>query len=135
MEEDEILGDETLEDEKQNIQKNVEKELFYEQSKILDRFYSAVCRFFGKITNFKKLLGRKFHIERSIFSIYYTKLDFKFTANSRHCLLSLMTLAFAAAGVSFTVLTFMFGRGGTNIQEALHSYHINFCFFVYSRLF
>jgi hypothetical protein len=73
--------DEMLEDEKQNIQINIEKELFYEQSKILDRFYS------------------------------------------------LMTLAFAAAGISFTALTFIFGRGITNIQETLHSYHINFCFF------
>ena len=30
----------------------------------------AVCLFFCKIMNFKKLLGRKFHIGRSIFSQY-----------------------------------------------------------------
>ena len=45
----------------------------------------AVCQFFCKITNFKKFLGGKFQIGRSIFSRVHQKLDFKFTANSRHC--------------------------------------------------
>lgn len=40
---------------------------------------------FWKIINLKKLLGRKFHIVRSIFHSTQ-KFDFKFTSNLRHCL-------------------------------------------------
>jgi FtsH-binding integral membrane protein len=95
MRDNEMVGQETVEGEKikeeqvkekmedeeiQIIQKNVEKDLFEEQSKILDRFYS------------------------------------------------LITLTLTAAGVSLTVLTFMSSRGLVNIQEALRSYHVNFCF-------
>lgn len=38
---------------------------------------------FSIIANFRKLLGRKFHIGRSI-SLRTQKLDFKFIANSRN---------------------------------------------------
>ncbi|WP_410507388.1 hypothetical protein RSJ42_11255 [Methanosarcina hadiensis] len=69
-----------VENETQAIQKNVEKDLFEEQSKILDRFYS------------------------------------------------LITLTFTAFGFSITALSFFFGRGIPNIQEALRAYHIGFSF-------
>lgn len=42
MLEDETLGDKKVEDEVQTMQRNVEKDLFYEQSKILDRYYSLI---------------------------------------------------------------------------------------------
>lgn len=42
MVEDETLGDKKVEDELQIMQRNVEKDLFYEQNKILDRFYSLI---------------------------------------------------------------------------------------------
>ena len=70
-----------VEDEIQTIQKNVEKDLFDEQNKILDRFYL------------------------------------------------LITLTFTAFGFSITVLSFIFGRGVSNIHEALRSYHVSFSFF------
>ncbi len=42
MAEGETLGDKKAEDEFQTMQRNVEKDLFYEQNKILDRFYSLI---------------------------------------------------------------------------------------------
>lgn len=42
MLEGETLGDKKVEDEVQTMQRNVEKDLFYEQGKILDRFYSLI---------------------------------------------------------------------------------------------
>lgn len=42
MVEDETLVDKKVEDEIQIMQRNVEKDLFYEQSKILDRYYSLI---------------------------------------------------------------------------------------------
>jgi len=42
MVEGETLGDKKVEDEIQTIQRNIEKDLFYEQNKILDRFYSLI---------------------------------------------------------------------------------------------
>ncbi|WP_292389612.1 hypothetical protein [Methanosarcina sp. UBA5] len=42
MVEEETLVDKKVEDEIQIMQRNVEKDLFYEQSKILDRYYSLI---------------------------------------------------------------------------------------------
>jgi magnesium-transporting ATPase (P-type) len=42
MVEGETLGDRKVEDEIQTMQRNIEKDLFYEQSKVLDRFYSLI---------------------------------------------------------------------------------------------
>jgi hypothetical protein len=69
------------EDDFLNIQRGIEKDLFDEHNKILDRFYS------------------------------------------------LISLMFAAAGFSLTVITFVIGKGIENIQTALGDYHILLCFF------
>jgi FtsH-binding integral membrane protein len=80
MVESEMVGGKNAEDEIQIIQRNVEKDLFEEQNKILDRFYS------------------------------------------------LITLTLTAFGFTITVLTFFFGRGFSQIHEAISSYHVFFSF-------
>ncbi|MGB9939176.1 hypothetical protein [Methanosarcina sp.] len=84
MVEGETLGDKKVEDEIQTIQRNIEKDLFDEQSKILDRFYSlitltftafgfsitALTFFFGRgIPSFREAL-RSYHIYFSFLCIF-----------------------------------------------------------------
>lgn len=84
MVEDETLEDGEVEDQVQTIQRNIEKDLFYEQSKILDRFYSlitltftafgfsitALTFFFGRgIPSFREAL-HSYHIYFSFLCIF-----------------------------------------------------------------
>lgn len=84
MVEGETLGDKKVEDETQTMQKNVEKDLFDEQSKILDRFYSLITLTFTafgfSITALSFIFGRgvssfheavrSYHISFSFFCLF-----------------------------------------------------------------
>jgi cell division protein FtsL len=76
MVEGEIAGDKKVEDETQTVQRIIEKDLFEEQSKVLDRFYSlitlsittlgftltAVTFFFGRETPNIREAARSYHV-------------------------------------------------------------------------
>jgi FtsH-binding integral membrane protein len=84
MVENETLGDKKVENEIQTLQRDIENDLFDEQSKILDRYYSlitltittfgftitALTFFFGKgLPNFREAL-RSYHVSFSFFCIF-----------------------------------------------------------------
>jgi cytochrome b subunit of formate dehydrogenase len=80
----ETLGDKKVEDEVQTMQRNVEKDLFYEQSKILDRFYSlitliittfgftitALTFFLGRLTPNVREALRSYHVFFSFLCLF-----------------------------------------------------------------
>jgi Cytochrome b subunit of formate dehydrogenase len=84
MVEGETLGDKKVEDELQTMQRNVEKDLFYEQGKILDRYYSlitliittfgfiitALTFFIGRLTSNISEALRSYHVFFSFLCLF-----------------------------------------------------------------
>jgi len=75
-----VGGNGMVEDEIQTVQRNVEKDLFEEQSKVLDRFYSLIILTFTafgfSITSLTFIFGRGSTSFREAFSSYHVSFSF-----------------------------------------------------------